>query len=83
MNNKLEIKEIIELLKGNIESIKDIEIEGDTPLVNSGLIESFDLIKMLSVFEQKYDIALELENIDFARFATPSSIVSMLNEMMN
>lgn len=81
MDRELKINEIIELLKQNIESITGLDLEAETPLVNSGLIESFDLIKMLSVFEEEYDIALELEDIEFQKFATPASITRMLNEM--
>lgn len=72
---------IIELLKANIESLKDLNLSEDDSLIASGLIESLDLINFLAVLESCFGIQLELDMLDIESFETPNRMAEMLNKI--
>jgi serine O-acetyltransferase len=49
----------------------DEEIEVDTPLLSTGLVDSFDIAALLSVIEDVYGVTIEPDEVDTATFDTP------------
>ena len=56
----------------------DGEIEADTALISSGLIDSFGVIGLLGDLESHYDVIIEPEEIDADTFDTPQQIFDRL-----
>ena len=81
MNQEL-VKEIIVVLQENISNLKSINLEGDTPLISSGLVESIDFIDILSVLEGRYNIVLEVDTLDFGNFESANLITKMVSELV-
>ena len=73
--------DIISLLKDHVEAVKDIELQEEDLLIASGLIESFDLVNLLTVLESTFGIQLSLDMLDIENFETPLSITKMLNKI--
>ena len=54
-------------------------IDFDTPLISSGIIDSFDVVALLAIFESHYGVTIEPEEIDVERFDTPSQMLSHID----
>jgi acyl carrier protein len=52
------------------------EIEPDTPLISSGLVDSFGVIGLLGDLETHYGVVIEPEEIDVDSFDTPRQILA-------
>jgi D-alanine--poly(phosphoribitol) ligase subunit 2 len=52
------------------------EIEPDTPLISSGLVDSFGVIGLLGDLESHYGVVIEPEEIDVDSFDTPRQILA-------
>ena len=54
-------------------------IDSHTPLISSGIIDSFDVVALLAIFESHYGVVIEPEEIDVERFDTPSQMLSHID----
>jgi acyl carrier protein len=72
---------IVELLKTNIESLRDLNLAADDSLIASGLMESLDLIGFMSVLETRLGIMFELDMLDIESFETPRRIAELVNQL--
>jgi acyl carrier protein len=57
----------------------DTPIDPDTPLISSGIIDSFDVVTMLTMFESEYGVSIAPEEIDVERFDTPTQMLSYVD----
>ena len=57
-----------------------MEITDDTKLITAGFLESFDVINLLSIFEEEFDVTISLENAEFEDFNTIPQIVKLVEE---
>lgn len=74
-------KQIIEILKEHIEELKDVEIKGDTALISSGYLESFDIIGIIVSLEEAFDAELPLEDMELEDFNTVRTIEEMIKRI--
>lgn len=56
----------------------DEPIEAKTPLISSGIIDSFDVVALLSVIERHYGVEIHPESIDVESFDTPAHILNRI-----
>jgi acyl carrier protein len=56
----------------------DDELEADTPLLSSGLVDSFAVIGLLGDLESHYGVIIEPEEVDAETFDTPQHILARL-----
>ena len=70
--------ELIGLLREALDL--DEDIDGDTPLLTSGLVDSFGVIVVLGEIEARYGIVIEPEDVDADRFDTPRQILARVQE---
>ncbi len=70
---------IIDILKKNVYELAHVEITGETELISSGLLESFDVMNLISIFEKEFNINIHLDEIDLKDFNTLNNMVRMLN----
>lgn len=52
----------------------------DTPLVSSGIIDSFDVVALLSIIEMRYHVSILPEQIDIQTFDTPAQMFTQIEE---
>lgn len=71
-------EKIIELLKSNVSELENLNINENTMLITSGYMESFDVISMLTVYEEAFGIELSLENIKLEDFDTITGIEKVI-----
>lgn len=77
--NKQEIKaKVTELIRTNIDGADSFSIEEDTMLITGGLIDSFDIISLISVMESEFGITLPFDELELENFDTVSSIAELI-----
>jgi len=58
----------------------DIEVEADTALISSGLVDSFSMVSLKAFLERTYDIKIPDEDASPEAFDTVNSIVKIVEK---
>jgi D-alanine--poly(phosphoribitol) ligase subunit 2 len=56
----------------------DVSLEAETPILSSGLIDSFDVVTLLAALDQYYGVAIPPEDVDVEHFDTPAQMLSQI-----
>ena len=57
---------------------EDIELDSSTPLISSGIVDSFSMVSLKRFLEKKYSIAIPDEEASAEAFDTVASIVQLV-----
>ena len=60
------------------EQAEDIELDEDTPLISSGIVDSFSMVSLKRFLERKYDISIPDEEASPEAFDTVRSIIGVV-----
>jgi acyl carrier protein/D-alanine--poly(phosphoribitol) ligase subunit 2 len=63
-----------------VEEDDDIEVGPDTPLISSGLVDSFSMVSLKAFLEKKYQVRLPDEEATPEAFDTVNSIVELVKK---
>ena len=58
----------------------DIEVDADTALISSGIVDSFSMVSLKAFLETKYDIKIPDEDATPEAFDTVASIVQIVEK---
>ena len=58
----------------------DIEVDADTALISSGLVDSFSMVSLKAFLERTYDIKIPEEDATPEAFDTVNSIVTIVEK---
>ena len=58
----------------------DIELDENTPLISSGIVDSFSLVSLKRFLEKKYDVSLPDEDATPEAFDTVASIIAIVQK---
>jgi acyl carrier protein len=61
----------------------DIEVDADTALISSGIVDSFSMVSLKAFLETKYDIRIPDEDATPEAFDTVASIVKIVEKHRN
>ncbi len=61
----------------------DIEVDADTALISSGIVDSFSMVSLKAFLETKYDIKIPDEDATPEAFDTVASIVQIVEKHRN
>lgn len=70
------MQQLIELIQQTLHI--DMELGDDTPLLSSGLVDSFGLVALLGAIEEEYDITLDETELGVDTFDTPAQILERI-----
>jgi D-alanine--poly(phosphoribitol) ligase subunit 2 len=70
------MEELIQLLQSTLK-IKPL-LQADTPLLSSGLIDSFQVVALLAALETRYKVSIPPEDVDAESFDTPAQILAAI-----
>ena len=59
----------------------DIEIDADTPLISSGIVDSFSMVSLKAFLETRYDIIIPDDEATPEAFDSVNSIVKIVREL--
>ena len=71
-------QKIIEILMEHIEGLEKADVCEDTQLIAKGLLESFDVINLLLVLEEAFDVELVPDLLQLDDFNSPKTIAAMI-----
>jgi len=69
---------VLEYIRGEYLEDDDEEIDADTPLISSGIVDSFSMVSLKRFLESKYNITLSDEEATPETFDTVRSIVRLV-----
>ncbi len=58
----------------------DIEVAFDTPLISSGIVDSFSMVSLKAFLERKYEVKLPDDEATPEAFDTVNSIVALVSK---
>jgi acyl carrier protein len=70
------MEELLQVLRDSLGL--DEDVRPDTPLISSGLVDSFGIIGLLGDLEAHYGVIIEPEEVDAETFDTPQQILERL-----
>ena len=59
----------------------DMEIKEDTPLISSGIVDSFSMVSLKTFLEKKYKIQIPDEKATPEAFDTVNNIIVLLKQL--
>lgn len=72
---------VIQVLQDNIDELENVQLAPDTPLIEGGYIDSFDIINLISVLEREFSVDIPLEGLELDDFETPERIGGLLDSI--
>jgi acyl carrier protein len=63
-----------------IDEDDDIEVDADTPLISSGIVDSFSMVSLKAFLERKYSITIPDAEATPEAFDTVNSIVEIVKK---
>jgi D-alanine--poly(phosphoribitol) ligase subunit 2 len=60
------------------EQAEDIDLDEDTPLISSGIVDSFSMVSLKRFLEKKYEISIPDEEASPEAFDTVRSIMAVV-----
>ncbi len=73
-------EELIEYIKKEFVEDPDEEIDDNTPLMSSGLIDSLSIVSLVAFIDKKYGIKIPDEKGTVENFETVTKIIDIVNE---
>ncbi len=78
------IKVITEyIIEEYIDEEDEEEIDPDTPLISSGIVDSFSMVSLKAFIERKYDVQIPDAKATTDAFDTVNNILDLLDEVSN
>jgi len=59
---------------------EDVDLDVNTPLISSGIVDSFSMVSLKRFLEEHYDISIPDEQASADAFDTVSSIVALVKK---
>lgn len=72
-------EKVLELLAEVNEDILDYD--GDS-LIDDGLLDSFQIVDLVGMFEEEFDIEIDAELVIVENFETKEAIINMLKDIL-
>jgi acyl carrier protein len=72
------VSDVIEFIRDEYLEDDSVEITEDTPLISSGIVDSFSMVSLKMYLEENYDIKMGDDEASTETFDTVRSICSMV-----
>ena len=70
------VTELVLLIQDTLQI--EVPLEGDTPLLTTGFVDSFGVVVLLSAFEDHYGVEIDEAAITFENFDTPAQMLACI-----
>ena len=76
---KATIEAIIEWIRrAAADRFPDVEIQGDTPIIENGLLDSIEILNLVSFLEERFAIAVPVEDFVPENFGSAQAIANLV-----
>lgn len=82
------VGDLIEGVEGFIRFLEDVlelgeDVGPDTPLLSTGIVDSFDVTALLGAIEDRYEVVIDPEDVDVDTFDTPIQMLVRIEAERN
>ena len=74
------MEKMMEILKG-VRS--DVDFENETALIDDGILDSFNIISIVSEFNEAFDIEINVDELEPYNFNTVSAMYELIEKLQN
>ena len=72
------MEELLEILK----SIRpDVDFENETELIDEGILDSFDVVSIISEIDDKFDVQIRINELDPENFNSAKAIYNLIQNI--
>ncbi len=61
----------------------DVEFEKETKLIDDGILDSFDIISIVSEMNETFDIEINVDELEPYNFNTVAAMLELINKLQN
>ena len=72
------MEKLLEILKG-IRS--DVDFENETSLVDDGILDSFDVVSIISELDDAFGVQIRIDELDPENFNSAASIMALIEKL--
>ena len=72
------MEELLELLKG---VRADVDFENETELIDDGILDSFDVVAIISEIDDKYGVQIRINELDPENFNSVENIWNLIRKL--
>jgi acyl carrier protein len=74
------MEQLLELLK----SVRpDVNFENETALIDDGILDSFDVVSIISELDDQFDVQIRITELDPENFNSAEAIWKLVQELKN
>ena len=74
------MERILEILTG---VRPDVDFENEKSLIDDGILDSFDIISIVSEFNDEFDIEIDVEDLEPENFNTIEAMQELIEKLQN
>jgi acyl carrier protein len=82
MNEKEMREQITEFIYDEYVEDESMEIKDDTPLISSGLVDSFSMVSLKMFLEEEYSVQMTDEEASTEAFDTVNNIIELMKKKL-
>lgn len=72
------MEKLLEILKG---IRPDVDFENETALIDDGILDSFDVVSIISELDNEFDVQVRITELDPENFNSVESIWNLVQEL--
>lgn len=72
------MEKLLELLKG---IRPDVDFENETALIDDGILDSFDVVSIISEIDEVFDVQIRINELDPENFNSMESIWNLIQKL--
>lgn len=72
------MEKLLEILKG---IRPDVDFENETSLIDDGILDSFDVVSIISELDDAFDVQIRITELDPENFNSADSIWNLVKEL--
>lgn len=72
------MEKLLELLKG---VRPDVDFENETALIDDGILDSFDVVSIISALDDEYDVQVRITELDPDNFNSAQAIWDLVQSL--
>lgn len=72
------MKRLLEILKG---IRPDVDFENETALIDNGILDSFDVVSIISELDDTFDVQIRITELDPDNFNSAEAIWKLVQEL--
>lgn len=72
------MEKLLEILKG---IRPDVDFENETTLIDDGILDSFDVVSIISELDDEFDVQIRINELDPENFNSAGAIWKLVQEL--